>query len=94
MPARLEDRGAVAAEFALLLPVQLLIIAGMFGMGALMLLKTELTYVVEGAAKVEARARVGDECPLGAQISGQWPVTLGIPPMLTLQAQACWPAGS
>ena len=36
-PSRLEDRGAVAVEFVLLLPVQVLIFAGIFGLGAAMI---------------------------------------------------------
>jgi hypothetical protein len=32
--------------------------------------------------------------PCGAQITGQWPVSLGVFPMLTLSAQACWPKTS
>lgn len=54
VPSRLDDRGAVAAEFALLLPAQVLMFAGVFGVGAVMIEDMRLNYVVEGAAQVEA----------------------------------------
>jgi TadE-like protein len=112
LPSRLEDRGAVAVEFALLLPVQVLMFAGVFGIGALIIEKMQLTYVVQGAAQVEAAtgplgtgagaawastqlpppaAFLHSAAPCGAQISGQWPIRLGIFPALTLSAWACWP---
>jgi Flp pilus assembly protein TadG len=105
----LVDRGAVAVEFALLFPAQLLMFAGTFGVGAVMIESTQLNYVVQGAARVEAAnpgtgvawastqlappaAFVANPtAPCGAQIAGQWPVSLGVFPTLTLSAQACWP---
>jgi hypothetical protein len=50
------DHGAVAVEFALLFPVQLMMFAGIFGMGAVMIEDMQLNFVVEGAAKLEAGA--------------------------------------
>jgi len=111
MPARLEDRGAVAFEFALVFPVQLLLFAGIFGIGVAMIQKEQLNYVVQGAAQVEAAygvvagagvtwastqlpppaAFLATTAPCGAQISGQWPISLGLLPSLTLSAQACSP---
>jgi Flp pilus assembly protein TadG len=106
-PSRFGDRGAVAVEFALLLPVQLMMFAGIFGVGALMIESAQLNFVAQGAAKMEAaNAGTGvpwastqippaqfaaSACNGGAQITGQWPITLGIFPSLTLSAQACWP---
>jgi hypothetical protein len=52
-PSRLGDRGAVAFEFALIFPVVLLAIAGMFGIGAVMIEDMQLTFIVQEAAKVE-----------------------------------------
>jgi Flp pilus assembly protein TadG len=109
LPSRLEDGGAVAVEFALLLPVQLLMFAGVFGIGAVMIEDAQLNFVVEGAAKVEAAVNgtgvawasaqlpppaafvANPKAACGAQVSGQWPISLGIFPALTLSAQACWP---
>jgi hypothetical protein len=54
-PPRLGDRGAVAFEFALIFPVLILMLAGIFGLGVVMIEKMELTYVAQGAAKVEAQ---------------------------------------
>ena len=53
-PSRLEDRGAVAVEFVLLLPVQVLMFAGIFGLGAAMIQETQLNCVVDAAAFREA----------------------------------------
>jgi hypothetical protein len=50
----LGDRGAVAVEFALVLPVVLLLLVGIFDLGVAMIEKMELTYVVQGAAQMEA----------------------------------------
>jgi hypothetical protein len=58
-PSRLEDRGAVAVEFALLLPVQVLMFAGIFGLGAAMIQETQLNYVVDAAAFREATTAGG-----------------------------------
>jgi len=52
--SRLEDRGAVAVEFVLLLPVQVLMFAGIFGLGAAMIQETQLNCVVDAAAFREA----------------------------------------
>ncbi|HKM73959.1 MAG TPA: TadE family protein [Stellaceae bacterium] len=54
MPSRLEERGAVAVEFALLFPVQLLMLAGIFGIGVAMVEDMQLNFVVQGAAQIEA----------------------------------------
>jgi Flp pilus assembly protein TadG len=98
----------VAVEFALLLPVQLMMFAGVFDIGAVMIESAQLNFVAQGAAKVEAaNAGTGvawasaqipppaqfaaSACNGGAQITGQWPIALGIFPSLTLSAQACWP---
>jgi Flp pilus assembly protein TadG len=113
MPSRLEDRGAVAVEFAVIFPVLLLMLAGIFGLGVVMIQDLQLTFVVQGAAKVEAaQANTGvawahsqldapasfkaaNPTPCGAvpgaQITGTWPISLGIFPSLTLSAQYCWP---
>ena len=68
-PSRLEDRGAVAVEFVLLLPVQVLMFAGIFGLGAAMIQETQLNCVVDAAAFREATTRgrsdIG-ECPIAA----------------------------
>jgi hypothetical protein len=108
---RLADRAAVAVEFALLFPVQLMMFVGTFGIGAVMIESAQLNFVAQGAAKIEA-ANSGSgvswaigQLPQaqfaavpcsggpngGAQIVGQWPITLGVFPTLTLSAQACWP---
>ena len=109
MFSRLGDRGAVAVEFALLLPAQVLLFAGIFGIGVAMIDQAQLNYVVEGAAKVEAASPgtgvawaiaqlpypavfvASATAPCGAQVMGQWPISLGVFPTLTLSAQACWP---
>src|SRR5271165_6629270 len=54
MPSRLEERGAVAVEFALLFPVQLLMLAGIFGTGVAMVEDMQLNFVVQGAAQIAA----------------------------------------
>jgi hypothetical protein len=86
----------------------MLMFAGIFGLGVVMIEKMELTYVVQGAAQVEAKsagagvawaisqlpppaAFVANTPACGAQITGQWPVSLGVFPALTLSAQACSP---
>ena len=83
-------------------------VCGRFRVGAVIIQDMQLTYVVQGAAKVEAAAPgagvpwassqlqspaafVATTAPCGAQITGQWPVTLGVFPALTLSAQACSP---
>jgi hypothetical protein len=50
----LGDRGAVAVEFAVLFPVVLLMLVGIFDVGVARIEKMELTYVVQGAAQLEA----------------------------------------
>ena len=107
-PFRFGDCGAVTVEFALLLPVQVLMFVGVFGMGAVMIESEQLNFVTQGAAKLEAATPgtgvpwasaqlpppaqfAASACNGGAQITGQWPITLGIFPPLTLSAQACWP---
>jgi len=103
----LGDRGAVAIEFALVFPVLMLMFAGVFGVGAVMIQYMQLYYVVQGAAQKEAKTGSGapwassqlpsaafvanPTAPCGAQITGHWPVSLGVLPTLTLSAQACWP---
>jgi TadE-like protein len=118
-PSRLGDHGAVAFEFALIFPVLLLMLAGIFGIGVVMIEYMQLTFVAQQAANVEA-ANLGtglgaqwatgqlgqqgasftyvDPTPLcpgtkGAQVTGMWPISLGIFPSLTLQqtAIACLP---
>jgi hypothetical protein len=109
-PPRLGDRGAVAFEFALIFPVLLLMLVGIFGVGVVTIEKMELTYVVQGAAQ-QAAAKPGTgvawaqpllpsatffdtSTPQYAQITGQWPVSLGVLdvfPTLTLLATASWP---
>jgi len=106
-PSRLEDRGAVAVEFVLLLPVQVLMFAGIFGLGAAMIQETQLNCVVDAAAfrgDDRGRSDIG-ECPVtaaggvrlsqtpkcSALVVGQWPINLGMLPPLTLSAQACCP---
>jgi Flp pilus assembly protein TadG len=112
-PVRLGDHGAVAVEFALIFPAVMLLIGGIFGLGVVMIEDLQLTFVVQGAAKVEAaQAKTGvawaysqlgppasftaaNPTPCGtvpgAQITGTWPISLGIFPSLTLSAQYCWP---
>jgi hypothetical protein len=112
-PSVLEDRGAVAFEFALICPMMLLLCAGIFGVGVVMIQDMELNFVVENAAKLEAaggnglayataqlappvsfNANQSSPCgggPPAAQVTGTWPVSLGIfqAMSLTLAAQAC-----
>jgi len=67
-PSRLEDRGAVAVEFVLLLPVQVLMFAGIFGLGAAMIQERQLNCVVDAAAfrgDDRGRSDIG-ECPVTA----------------------------
>ena len=68
-PSRLGDHGAVAIEFSLIFPVMLLMFAGIFGMGVVMIEDMQLTFVVQGAAKLEA-AKAGTGVPwANAQLS-------------------------
>jgi hypothetical protein len=122
-PSRLGDHGAVAFEFALIFPVLLLMFAGIFGIGVVMIEDMQLTFVAQQAANVEAAnlstglaglgaqwatGQLGQQgasftyvdltpsCPAptkGAQVTGMWPISLGIFPSLTLQqtATACLP---
>jgi Flp pilus assembly protein TadG len=109
-PVRLGDRGAVAVEFAMLFPVLLLMLVGIFGIGVVMIEDMRLTFVVQGAAQ-QAAAHPGTgvawaqpllpsatffdtSTPQLAQISGQWPINLGVLnmfPPITLSTTASWP---
>jgi Flp pilus assembly protein TadG len=117
--SRLGDHGAVAFEFALIFPVLLLMFAGIFGIGVVMIEDMQLAFVAQQAANVEAAnlgrglgaqwatGQLGQQgasftyvdqasCPAptkGAQVTGMWPISLGIFPSLTLQqtATACLP---
>jgi Flp pilus assembly protein TadG len=109
-PSRLGDRGAVAFEFALIFPVLLLMFAGIFGIGVVMVEDMQLAFVAQQAANIEAHLGTGlgaqwatgqlgqqgasftwfdqASCPAptkGAQVTGTWPISLGIFPSLTLQ---------
>jgi hypothetical protein len=57
---RFGDRGAVGVEFALVFPWLLLMIWGIFEVGELILQEMQITYVVQGAAKVAADAKTPD----------------------------------
>jgi hypothetical protein len=58
-PSRLGDRGAIAIEFALICPVMLLLCAGIFGVGVVMVEYMQLNFIVENAAKVELLGQDG-----------------------------------
>jgi hypothetical protein len=105
-PVHLGDRGAVAVEFALIFPAVLLMFAGIFGIGVVMIQDMQLTFVVQGAAKAESE-KSGTGAPWASSqlpeatfsatptppcVTGQWPVTLGVFPTVTLLASACWPS--
>jgi hypothetical protein len=64
-PSRLGDHGAVAFEFALIFPVLLLMFAGIFGIGVVMIEDMQLTFVAQQAANVEA-------ANLGTGLGAQW----------------------
>jgi Flp pilus assembly protein TadG len=106
----LGDRGAVAVEFAVVFPVLLLMFAGIFGIGVVMIEDMQLAFVAQQAANIEAHLGTGlgaqwatgqlgqqgasftyvdqASCPAptrGAQVTGMWPISLGIFPSLTLQ---------
>jgi hypothetical protein len=55
-PVRLDDRGAIAVEFAILFPIVLLMIVGVFETGVLMAQYLQLQFTTESEAKVEAKA--------------------------------------
>ena len=106
-PRRLGDRGAVAVEFALIFPVQLLMFAGIFGIGVVMIQDMQLTFVVEGPAKAaqppgdvgkalawaqsQLPAATFSATPMPPCVIGEWPISLGVFPTLTMSASACWP---
>ena len=100
IPSVLEDRGAVAVEFALIFPVLLLMFTGIFGMGVVMIEDMQLNFVVERAATkpantgaVWASTQLGPPASFTTAdagcITGTWPISLGIFPSLTLSAFAC-----
>jgi Flp pilus assembly protein TadG len=51
---RREEHGAVAVEFAILMPFMLLIIVGFFGVGVLLIQYQQLNFAGQGAAFAEA----------------------------------------
>jgi Flp pilus assembly protein TadG len=116
-PSVLGDRGAVAVEFAVVFPVLLLMLVGIFGVGVVMIQDMELNFVVENAAMLQAAGGNGmayataqlappvsftfsqsASCGVGvsaAQVTGTWPVSLGVldtvPLTLSATATACPP---
>ena len=53
---KLGDSGAVLVEFAIILPVMLLLTLGMFDIGIMLLQSLQLNFVTQGAAFAEANA--------------------------------------
>jgi Flp pilus assembly protein TadG len=67
-----DHRGAVAFEFALISLPMLLLCAGIFGVGVVMIQDMELNFVVENAAKVEVAGQDGAawaKAQLGSPVS-------------------------
>lgn len=94
-PSVLGDRGAVAFEFALICPLLLLLCAGIFGVGVVMIQYMELHFVVENAAKVEVAGQDGAawaKAQLGSQVSFTAnPSSCGGPGVQAAQATGTWP---
>jgi TadE-like protein len=55
---KLGDRGAVLVEFAIILPVMMLLTLGMFDVGIMLLQSMQLNFVTQGAAFAEANAKI------------------------------------
>jgi hypothetical protein len=104
---KLGDSGAVLVEFAVILPVLMLLTFGMFEVGYAMVLALQLTYATEGAARAEA-ATPGSgvawgqsqlpsatfsaaSAACGAQVTASMPLSTVILQLPSLSAQACWP---
>jgi Flp pilus assembly protein TadG len=98
--------GAVAVEFAIIFPVLMLMLTGIFGLGVVMIEDMQLAFVVERAATAATPAAgvawattqlgppasfTGANATCGKLITGQWPISLGIFPSLTLSQTACSP---
>jgi len=54
---KLGDSGAILVEFAIILPVLLLLTLGMFEVGLVMVQSLQLNFVTQGAAFAEATAK-------------------------------------
>jgi Flp pilus assembly protein TadG len=94
-PSMLGDRGAIAIEFALIAPALLLLCAGIFGVGVVMIQYMQLHFVVENAAKVEVAGQDGAawaKAQLGSQASFTAnPSSCGGPGVQAAQATGTWP---
>jgi hypothetical protein len=88
-------RGAVAFEFALIPPVMLLLCAGIFGVGVVMIQDMELNFVVENAAKVQVAGGDGvgwATTQLAPPVSFTAnPSSCGGPGVQAAQATGTWP---
>jgi Flp pilus assembly protein TadG len=102
---KLGDSGAILVEFALILPVLMVLTFGMFEVGYAMVQALQLTYATEGAAFAEA-AKSGSGAawgksqlpaasfipgPSAGSITASMPVWTVILPLPSLSTQACWP---
>jgi Flp pilus assembly protein TadG len=101
---KLGDSGAVLVEFAIILPVLLLLTIGMFEVGYAMVQSLQLTYATEGAAFAEATTP-GSGVAWGQSqlpsasfsvagagcIAANIPISTVVLPLPSLSAQACWP---
>jgi hypothetical protein len=90
-----DDRGAVAVEFAMILPIQLLMIVGTFVVAVVMIQYQQLNFVVQGAARAEAQAPGSGVAFASSQIpAAQFTPTL-VPPKPPVPSIACitgqWP---
>jgi Flp pilus assembly pilin Flp len=84
-----EEHGAVAVEFAILMPFMLLIIVGFFGVGVLLIQYQQLNFAVQGAAFAEAQSAGSGVAFASSQISGaQFTATL-VPPKPPVPSYAC-----
>jgi Flp pilus assembly protein TadG len=90
-----DHRGAVAFEFALISLPMLLLCAGIFGVGVVMIQDMELNFVVENAAKVEVAGQDGAawaKAQLGSPVSVTAnPSSCGGPGVQAAQATGTWP---
>jgi hypothetical protein len=90
-----DDRGAVAVEFAVVFPIQLLLIVGTFAVAVIMIQYQQLNFVVQGAAQAEAQAPGNGVAFASSQIpAAQFTPTL-VPPKPPVPSIACitgqWP---
>jgi hypothetical protein len=89
----LGDRGAVAVEFAIIAPVMLLMILGLFGVGVVMIEYMELHFVVQNAAYAQVTSGNGMDYATGQLPSP--PVLFTVNPVSSCtggqQVNGTWP---